>query len=443
MKHLWLFVILIVAIQICKAQNIALPIKASADKKYLVDENNHPVFLNGCSSWALAFALSYKEAQAYLQDRKAKKFNAILIQVTPARNNEKWQKYGPAFIDDDLDKPNEVFFQHLDSIIDLCNQLQIIVFIAPMYLSCCNDGWLEIIQQYKDGEAKCKRYGEWFANRYKKYPNIVWLSGGDHNPVPEALAFTEGIASVDTTHLHTFHAHPGKSSGELFRGAKWQTLSACYTYFPAMEKDTAWQYKHVYTMMYEEMLNNYHMPYFLIESAYEDERFSTTQIIRRQAWWSLLSGASGEIFGQRDLYQLNSNWTKAVNEPGSESMTILATFAQSIPWYKLRPDWAHTMFVSGRGTFNSTIYPGGEDYATGAFNPDSSLAILYMPSYRKVGVNMSRFKHAVKVKWFDPSIGTYKNISGTFPNKDVEYFEPPSFKNGRGFDDWVLVIEPQ
>ena len=423
------------------AQEIALPIKASADKKYLVDQNNTPVFLNGCSSWQLAFALSYDEAKTYLLDRKAKKFNALLVHIVPARNNEGRQKFGPAFFNDDLDKPNEAFFQHLDSLIELCNQLNIIVFIAPMYLSCCNDGWLEIVQQYKDGEAKCRRYGAWFANRYKKYPNIVWLSGGDHNPVPEAMAFTEGIVSVDTTHLHTFHAHPGKSTGEIFKGEKWQTLSACYTYFPAMERDTAWQYKHVYAMMYEEMLNNYRLPYFLIESAYEDERYSTTQIIRRQAWWSLLSGASGEIFGQRDIYQLNNNLMSAMNEPGSKSMEILTTFVQSIAWYKLRPDWAHTMFVSGRGTFNSTQYPGGEDYATGAFKPDSSLAILYMPSYRKVGVNMSRFKHAVTVKWFDPSAGIYKTVSGSFPNKDVEYFEPPSFKNAKGFDDWVLILE--
>ncbi len=431
--------------QLAFTQNIVFPLKASADKKYLVDQNNKAVFLNGCSSWDLTYAVTYNEAKEYLLDRKAKKFNALLLHIVPYskqfKNDIKNPYSIPAFFDDDLDKPNEVFFQHLDSLIELCNQLGFATFIAPMYLGCCNDGWLEVIQQYKDGEAKCRRYGKWFATRYKKYPNIIWLSGGDHNLVPEATAFTEGIVSVDTSHLHTVHAHPGKSSGERYQDVKWQTLSACYTYFPAMEQSKEWQFVQVYKMMYDEWYNNYHMPYFLIESAYEDERFATTQIIRRQAWWSLLSGASGEIFGQRDIYQMNDDWKKAINEPGSESMKILAMFAESIPWYKLKPDWAHSFFVSGRGTFNSTMNPGGEDYATGAFNPDSSLAILYMPSYREVGVNMSRFKHTVTAKWFDPSSGNYKNTSSSFLNKDVEYFNPPSFKNAKGFDDWVLVLE--
>ena len=254
------------------------------------------------------------------------------------------------------------------------------------------------------------------------------------------MAFTEGIASIDTTHLHTFHAHPGKSSGERFQGSKWQTLSAAYTYFPAMEKDTTWQYKHVYTMFYEEMLNNYHMPCILIESAYEDERYTSTQTIRRQVYWSLLGGVSGQVFGNHDIYQMQ-NLDSAENEPGSESIKIFQAFAESIPWYNMRGDWPHTLFMSGRGTFNSTIYPGGEDYATGAFTSDSTFAVLYMPSYRKVGVNMNRFKSKVQVKWFDPSSGSYKLLAGSFSNKGINYFAPPAFNNAKGFDDWVLVIK--
>ena len=106
----------------------------------------------------------------------------------------------------------------------------------------------------------------------------------------------------------------------------------------------------------------------------------------------------------------------------------------------MRPDWAHTFFMSGRGTFNSTIYPGGEDYATAAFSPDSTIAVLYMPSYRKVGVNMSRFKKPVTAEWVDPSSGAYKTVRGSFDNKGISYFEPPVFINARGFDDWVLVL---
>ena len=107
----------------------------------------------------------------------------------------------------------------------------------------------------------------------------------------------------------------------------------------------------------------------------------------------------------------------------------------------MKGDWPHSLFTAGRGNFNATQYPGGDDYATAAFTTDSSLAVLYMPSYRKVGVNMNRFKNAVTVEWFDPSSGIYTMMPGKFLNKDVHYFAPPSFNNAKGFDDWVLIIK--
>ncbi|MEO6220239.1 MAG: putative collagen-binding domain-containing protein, partial [Ginsengibacter sp.] len=201
------------------------------------------------------------------------------------------------------------------------------------------------------------------------------------------------------------------------------------------------QYKHVYTMLYEEMLNRYRMPCILIESAYERERHTTAQTIRRQVYWALLSGASGEVFGHRDTYTVGAKRNSALNDPGVESMGIFQTFTGTIPWHKMKGDWPHSLFITGRGNFNATQYPGGEDYATAAFTTDSTLAVLYMPSYRKAGVNMNRFKNAVTVKWFDPSSGVYTTVAGNFLNKGVRYFTPPSFNNAKGFDDWVLIIK--
>jgi len=245
MKRTVLYLLILAAVA-ARSQDIQFPLKASPNKKYLVDQSGTPVFLNGCAVWRLPYAVTYDEAKFFLLDRKAKKFNAVVIEVSPDvrlfKNNPDMMPYGAnAFHDYDVTKPNEAYFRHVDSLLELCNDLNMAVLVAPLYLGCCHDGWLEIIQQYKDGEKKCRQYGEWFANRYKHLPNLIWLSGGDHNPVPESIAFAEGVASVDTTHLHTFHAHPGKSSGERFQGSPWHTLSAAYTYFPALETDTAWQ----------------------------------------------------------------------------------------------------------------------------------------------------------------------------------------------------------
>lgn len=428
------------------AQKISFPLKASADKKYLVDQNNHPFFLNGCSVWNLPYAVNLAEAKALLEKLKQKKFNTVLLKLTP---ETKHFDIGPddrvyddnAFYNLDINQPNEHYFKHVDSLLSLCNEMNMAVMVAPLYLGCCGDGWLEVIEQYKDAETKCKQYGEWIANRYKHLPNLIWVSGGDHNPIAAEIAFAKAIASVDTTHLHTFHAHPGKSSGERFKGEAWHTLSAAYTYFPALAMNTEWMYKHVYAMMYEEKLYKYHMPCILIESAYEKERYTTAQTIRRQVYWALLGGASGQVYGHRDTYPVNKKVMTALDDPGAESMGIFKKFTETIPWYKMEGDWPHTLFLSGRGNFNPTEYPGGEDYAAAAFTEDSTLAILYMPTYRQVGVNMSRFKSSVTAQWFDPSSGEYKNVTGNFANKGIRHFTPTSFNNARGYNDWVLVLK--
>ena len=113
-------------------------------------------------------------------------------------------------------------------------------------------------------------------------------------------------------------------------------------------------------------------------------RHATAQTIRRQAYWALLSGASGEVFGHRDTYPVGTNRNAALNDPGVESMGIFQTFTGTIPWYKMKGDWPHALFITGRGNFNSTIYPGGEDYVTAALSNDSAVAAIYMPSYRKL-----------------------------------------------------------
>lgn len=424
------------------AQNIAFPLKASADKHYLTDQNNTPVFLTGCAAWRLGYNVTVDEARDFLTDRKAKGFNALIVEISPDNgtgnggdapdvNNEH------CFINNDVGRPNGKFFAHADSILQLCNDMQFAVVLFPLYMGCCHDGWLEILQQSPNTPQKCYDYGCWVAARYKHLPNIIWGSGGDHNETPESLAFAEGVASADTTHLHTYHTNPAYTSVERLPGAKWLTLSCIYTYFPDMNVD---EY-HVYGQIYHEKLRNNRMPYIMAESAYEYERGETTQTLRRQAYWALLSRAAGHFFGNRDIWMMNSNWRNALNTPGNKSMQVFHHFAVSIPWYSLEPDWVHMVFISGRGTFNGGTSPGGDEYATGAITADSMFAALYMPTARRVGVNMQHFAGPVTVQWLDPPGGQYNTLPKKYLNKGVQYFTPPAALNSQGFDDWVLVLQ--
>jgi hypothetical protein len=198
----------------------------------------------------------------------------------------------------------------------------------------------------------------------------------------------------------------------------------------------------VYALLYREQMRLRGMPYIMAESAYENERNVTTQFLRRQAYWSLTSGACGHYFGNRDTWQINDKWKLAITSPGAETMKVFGAFAQSIPWYDLQPDWSHSIIVGGRGYFNGTTDPGGEDYVTAAMTGDAKMMIAYLPTSREVTVNAARFDgHKLTARWFDPSNGKYYNVSHSFTNEGVIRMSPPSRVNSGGFDDWVLIVE--
>lgn len=57
------------------------PLKVSADQRYLVDLNKNPFLLIGDSPWSLIVEPTPAQAERYLDDRKAKGFNALLVNL--------------------------------------------------------------------------------------------------------------------------------------------------------------------------------------------------------------------------------------------------------------------------------------------------------------------------------------------------------------------------
>jgi hypothetical protein len=71
------------------------------------------------------------------------------------------------------------------------------------------------------------------------------------------------------------------------------------------------------------------MPFFLIESAYENEHDATSQRLRTQAYHAVLSGAADQVFGNNPiwhfdgpgLFPLQVTWRDALGSRGAQSMT--------------------------------------------------------------------------------------------------------------------------
>jgi hypothetical protein len=207
-------------------------------------------------------------------------------------------------------------------------------------------------------------------------------------------------------------------------------LNAAYTYEPT----------------YKEVLRSYNrskfLPTFMVEASYEFEHNGGTdpgipQVLRRQAYWSILSGATGQMYGNKYTWGFIDGWKDYLDTPGAIQMSYVTALFEPRAWYDLIPDQDHTFVIAGYGTF------GSRDYVTSARTSSGNLAVAYVPSARTLKVDMSKLSGTATARWYDPAAGVFTNISGSpFANVGSRDFTTPGNNaDGPGNEDWVLVLE--
>ena len=132
--------------------------------------------------------------------------------------------------------------------------------------------------------------------------------------------------------------------------------------------------------------------------------------LRRQEYWSILAGACGQFYGNHYTWQFAEGWKEHLDTPGSVQVGYLSRLFKARPWFRLVPDQAHKVVTSGYGnSVRGNV--ASSSYVTTAATPDGTLAISYLPAGGAITVNIGRFAGPVKVRWYDPSKGTYSVIS--------------------------------
>lgn len=275
----------------------------------------------------------------------------------------------------------------------------------------------------------------------------MWLLGGDRKPEEHlelVRAMALGIKETDARHLRTAHPSPPLSALDVYPNETWLDVNVTYTYSPDNLKVGRPQL-HAYHVS----LNDYNrtpvIPFVLIESTYEGEHNSPPQQIRRQAYWSVLSGSTGQVMGNRPIYFFDEGWQAAMDGAASRDMSNLHALFTRRAWHRLVPDQTQSLVTTGYGTYSSTIDPKiGYDYVTASQASDGSFALAYLPAGNEITVDLRQLGgqgSKIKASWFDPVSGEYALITGSpFPNSRTQKFSPPA-KNAGGDRDFVLVFE--
>jgi hypothetical protein len=422
----------------------AFPLRLSANHRFLEDSAGRPFLYVADTPWHLLTRLTVEETERYLGERSAQGFTAIQLQLVPeGADGRVTNRLGtPVFLQPyDLATLNEKYLAHVELVLRRAEHHGLLVALNPAWLGCCEDGWRGVLKT--NGVAQCRAYGERLGRRFATHPNLLWLDGGDRDPGPWlefVRAIAEGVKAVAPTQLHTAHPSSTHSAWDVYAGEPWLELNATYTY--SADHAGAWTKQfHVYQRARVDYLREPAAPFFLIESTYELEHGAAPQKIRRQAWWSVLSGAFGTALGNGKIWPLRDGWERELKSPGSRDHAVLAAFLRARPWWELAPDFKHRVLTAGFGTFNDTSEPGGDDYATAMFGANRGLLLAYLPTRRQVTVDLARFRAPVHVRWLDPTSGKITDAPGSpEANLGPDDFTPPEH-NASGDHDWVLVVE--
>jgi hypothetical protein len=409
------------------------PLKLAPDRTHLVDQTGRPFLVQGDAAWSLIAQPSEAEAETYLADRQSRGVNLVMVNLIEHKFADRAPANAagqpPFTTAGDFSTPNEAYFAHADAIIRRAAAHGIAVLLAPAYLGFegAEEGWYR--EMVAAGPVKMRDWGRYVGARYGAFDNLVWLEAGDYLPPPEGLALVNavvaGIKEKDgARHLHV--PHWDKTSGTEV-AVDWADVDSTYTYKPTYLKSLA-DYN-------RDRRDGRARAHILIESKYEGEYDSTPRSLRAQAYGALLTGACGQIFGNKPVWNFGEGWQKQLGSPGMVSMTHLWDLLAPRDWPALVPDQTHQVMTAGLAGRTDA------EYALLAATPDGRLAVAYLPTVRTVTVDLTKMAGPVRARWFDPASGAMVPAApGRFPNRGAQALRPPKH-NSAGDPDWILLLE--
>ena len=406
------------------------PLSISADRRRLLDADGKPFLIQGDAAWSLIANLTYDEAVRYLDDRRAKGFNTVIVNLVEhlfSRNPPRdLAGREPFTTPGNMGTPNDAYFDAAERVLDACAERGFAVLLAPCYVGYKRnrtgvaprlEGWNDEI--VATGPEGCRHYGAYLGRRFRRFANILWMIGGDWHPEDARAgldAIADGIRGAGVKTLFTAHPAPEFSPIESFAGSPWLDVNVTYTYgcvhrwlLADWQRDPPW-------------------PTFLIESTYEGEHNASQLQIRRQAYWSVLCGGNGHCMGNHPIWLFWDGWEEALDQPASVAMARWGALFRALPWSELQPDLDHRLVSAGLGEAR------GLDRMTAALTADGRLGAAYLPVRRPIEVQLAALSGPrIAVEWFEPASG--RRVSGGTLSAEGEVILAPPFE-----EDSMLVL---
>lgn len=402
------------------------PIRVSPNGRHFVDAGGRPVFWLGDTLWELFRLYTPEEALRLLKNRQAKGINVILAMLfgvdsakaggaggtTPYANLEGQ----PLWIDNDPLRPNEKYFQHIDRSIRLGERT----------------GQTLVVGVYHQWQAdtitvqNARAWARWVAQRYCDVPNLIWSMYPKAEPAfaPVCGELAAGLREGDGgAHLISMHPDPAVCSSSFLHEEPWLAFNMI---------QTCTAYDKIHETVSADYARTPTKPVVMAEGGYEGLQYGrshTPHSIRKQAYWSQLSGAYF-VYGHNDNWAAPRNWEQWMDAPGAAQLPIFRSVITSLrEWWLLVPD--PSLLASGAGSGFA------RNLAARAAAGDWLVAYLSEPSTVSLRLDAITAGRRGKATWIDPRSGERKP-AGSFAAAGAQSFTTP-----QGWEDAVLLVDAE
>ncbi|MFC7290102.1 DUF4038 domain-containing protein [Hirschia litorea] len=486
---------------LCLAMSLLLtPISACASSpwqqhgKLEVSENGHriqyedetPFLWIGDTAWGLFQQLTREEVDLYLDHRKELGFTVIQSVAfwyphgggLPNGPHNATNAYGHRPFSGEDDAPNTSeplivdggsssdpndYWDHADYVINAIEKRGMHLALLPCW------GRAYVTPQFSGAHPEftaeeAKKYGAFLGERYKNYPNIIWVIGGDakpeiapdeNNPSAQSYdhkdifrAMAEGIA-LGTTQKQLSWNQPDKAWDEIFmtyhpdgdvpyNSSSWFHNDA---WLDANGVEVWKEVDHVFsTMLRDYQLSSPAKPSLFLEGSYEYGSYQhgcgwvTPLRARRQAYHTFFAGGAGHTYGAGPIwamrgtdgdYNCGHTWQEALDFPAAFQLASIAKqFLIDHNWHDWIPD---DSLITGPKE-------EGENLKSGVSSPQHEIALVYFTNTSSTDVKNTA-SYPASAQWFDPRNGN-KQDAGNFQIGQERSMTPP-----KEWEDAILILE--
>jgi hypothetical protein len=398
----------------------AVEFKVDAAGRHLLLKDK-PFFWLGDTVWLLAQMPSRDDLEVYLAAREKQGFT--VIQLTAVMSEERVMgtarpnSFGDEpFLNGDPGRPAVTpgkaphnateydYWDHLDYVLERIHAHGFRAAVVTMFVGWGGDGY-----KYLKPE-NALAYGKFLGERYRSFPQIIWILGGDNTPDTRekkevwnlvAKGITEGTCGKEdySQTLMTYHINGGASSSQIWHESPWLDFNMAQTWS---------EYKDIPALLRRDHLKTPPKPCGLGEGAYEDGPQYPTKpindlVIRKQAYWSYFAGGY-HTYGNGNVWHFNSfagestqPWKEALHSAGARNLLTLRKYFETVNWSRFTPDQQPLAGFEGQGTTQNRAMR----------TPRNDAFIFYLTSTNEMTLSLgsSAGGASFTAQWVNPASG--------------------------------------